>query len=190
MITIVSMIMCFGVSVDAFIVSLGKGMVLKKVSHREMIVVGIWFGLFHMLMPLIGWMAGESVSEHIGKFNRWVMFLALLALGIVFIKEALSDGEHESITKDLSCRTMLPLSLATSLDAFAAGLYFSVGTIDIIEGLVCIGLITGFMSAVGVYIGCRVGNKFGKPAGVLGGLLLIGIGTASLLEEYGILQVV
>ena len=192
MVTVVSVLMCFGIAMDAFVVSLGKGMALKDATVRSMLTVGIWFGAFHMLMPTMGWLAGESAGELIDKFDHWVMFLVMLILGVMFIKDGLFEDEDSAnrLTKDLSYVTMLPLAIATSIDAFAVGIYFSASTIDIIEGLVGIGLVTAGMSALGVYLGSKVGTMFGRPASVLGGIILIGIGIITVLDHYDIVHIV
>ena len=192
MISLVSIMMCFGVAMDAFVVSLGKGLALKKITLRAMLTVGIWFGAFHMLMPTIGWFAGESVGEFIDKFDHWVMFIVMLVLGVMFIKDGLLEEEDESneLTKDLSYVTMLPLAVATSIDAFAVGIYYSASTIDIIEGIIGLGIVTMGMSALGVYLGGRVGTVFGRPASVLGGIILIAIGIIAVLDHYGIVHII
>ena len=126
MITWATLLMCVAISADAFVVSLGKGLALKKIDKRAVLTVSIWFGAFHAIMPLIGWLAGTTFHEFIDIYDNWVMFLVMLILGIMFIREGLQDDEDNGkLSKDPTVRTMFPLAIATSLDALAAGVFFS-----------------------------------------------------------------
>ncbi len=126
MITWATLLMCVAISADAFVVSLGKGLALKNIDKRAVLTVSIWFGAFHAIMPLIGWLAGTTFHEFIDIYDNWVMFLVMLILGIMFIREGLQDDEDNGkLSKDLTVRTISPLAIATSLDALAAGVFFS-----------------------------------------------------------------
>lgn len=187
MITWATLLMCVAISADAFVVSLGKGLALKKIDKRAVLTVSIWFGAFHAFMPLIGWLAGTTFHEFIDKYDNWVMFLVMLILGIMFIREGLQDDEDDGkLSKDLTVRTMFPLAIATSLDALAAGVFISASATDVIEGIIALGVIAGCVSAAGLFLGGKFGIRYGKAATIAGGCLLLFIGILALLEEFGI----
>ena len=179
--------MCVAISADAFVVSLGKGLALKQIDKRAVLTVSIWFGAFHAIMPLIGWLAGTTFHEFIDIYDNWVMFLVMLILGIMFIREGLQDDEDDGkLSKDLTVRTMFPLAIATSLDALAAGVFISASATDVIEGIIALGVIAGCVSAAGLFLGGKFGIRYRKAATIAGGCLLLFIGILALLEEFGI----
>lgn len=174
-------------SMDAFAVSVCKGLSIKKIKPRHAVITGLYFGGFQALMPLIGYYLGVSFRNLIESFDHWIAFFLLLILGINMIREATSD-EEENITDCFSPRSMIPLSVATSIDALAVGVTFAFLEVKIISAVSIIGITTFAISALGVVIGKFVGGKFKSSAEVLGGIILILIGVKILLEHLGFIN--
>ena len=175
-----------GLAMDAFAVSLCKGLALRKASFRDMLVAGLWFGGFQALMPIAGYCLGAAFYDLISAYDHWVAFLLLFAIGANMVREGLS-GEEEEVDADMGARTMLLLAVATSIDALAVGISLAMGEDGILAPAAAIGLITLAMSMAGVKIGSLFGDRLGKKAEVLGGLILVAIGTKVLLEGLGII---
>ncbi len=180
-----------GLSMDAFAVSICKGLALGKIRFRHMVLVGLWFGLFQALMPLVGWFLGSRFETLIHRAAPWIAFLLLAFIGGNMIRESFSK-EEEALDADLSPRTMLGLAVATSIDALATGVAFAAmeasgaavsGPSGILPAVCSIGAVTFLFSAVGVRVGSVFGNRYGKRAERIGGLVLIGIGLKILLEH-------
>lgn len=187
-----------GLSMDAFAVSVCKGLSAGKVRLRHALIAGVWFGGFQALMPLVGFLLANSFYQVIEVFDHWIAFVLLLIIGGNMIKEALSSGEEET-SDDLSCRAMVLLAIATSIDALAAGIsLLAVVELPLItaEGInwssvwvavSLIGVITFGLSALGVKLGNRFGARYEKKAELLGGVILVVLGTKILLEHLGVL---
>lgn len=179
-------ILAIGVSMDAFAVSICKGLSMKKTNVKAMATCGIWFGGFQALMPLIGFILGSLFASAIQAIDHWVAFALLAFIGISMIKDAY--GEEEECDADFSFKTMFTMALATSIDALAIGISLAmVGNVNIILAVILIGITTGILSAIGVKIGGIFGNKFEKKAQIAGGIILIILGIKILLEHLGIL---
>lgn len=174
-----------GLSMDAFAVSVCKGLAVRRADLKTSLVCGAWFGLFQALMPLIGYFLGRVFADAIQAVDHWVAFGLLVLVGGNMIKEALS-GEEESSTPDLSVKAMLPLAVATSIDALAVGISLAMTEAPIWTSITVIGITTFVLSAVGVAIGGIFGNKFQKKAEIFGGVVLIVLGCKILLESLGI----
>ena len=188
------LILAVGVSMDAFAVSICKGLAMKKAGLKEGLTCGIWFGGFQALMPLIGYFLGTLFAEAIEAIDHWVAFVLLGIIGINMLKEAFSKGACEDCgDADLSAKTMFVMAVATSIDALAVGISLAmaglpVGGIDgIFAAVLLIGLCTCGFCTVGVKIGNIFGSRFEKKAQLAGGLILILLGTRILLEHLGIL---
>ena len=180
-------ILAIGVSMDAFAVSICKGLSMKKTNIKAMATCGIWFGSFQALMPLIGFLLGSLFASAIQAIDHWVAFTLLAFIGISMIKDAFGD-EEEDCDADFSFKTMFTMALATSIDALAIGISLAmVGNVNIILAITLIGITTGIISAIGVKIGGIFGNKFEKKAQIAGGIILIILGIKILLEHLGIL---
>ena len=183
------LLLAVGLSMDAFAVSVCKGLSMKKASLRACATCGIWFGGFQALMPLIGYLLGSLFAGIIKDFDHWVAFGLLAIIGINMLKEAFSkDCDCEDCNADLSFKTMFVMAVATSIDALAAGI--SLACDDKMSAwfaIPLIGVITFGMSAVGVKIGNVFGNRFEKKAQVAGGVILILLGCKILLEHLEIL---
>lgn len=178
---------------DAFAVAICKGLSMKKVSFKEMAIVGLWFGGFQALMPLIGYLLGEAFEKYIEQIDHWVAFVLLVLIGALMIKESFEkeekkEEEKESPSSPLAFKTMLTMAIATSIDALAVGISFGIlPDVNITVAVSSIGIITFILSAVGVKIGNVFGAKYKSKAEFAGGLILVLLGIKILLEHLGAL---
>lgn len=175
-----------GLSMDAFAVSICKGLAMKKISFKNACIVGLWFGGFQGLMPAIGYLLGSQFEQYITSIDHWIAFVLLSIIGGTMIKEALSKDEDEE-NASLDIKTMFLLAVATSIDALAIGVTFAFLKVNIIPAVSFIGVITFTLSAIGVKIGNVFGSKYKSKAEIAGGIILIGMGIKILLEHLGIL---
>ena len=185
------LLLALGVSMDAFAVSICKGLAMKKATLREGMICGLWFGGFQALMPLIGFFLGTLFAEAIQAIDHLVAFVLLGIIGVNMLKEAFG-GEEECCecegNADLSARTMFVMAVATSIDALAVGISLAMaGNVNIFAAVLLIGVFTCAMSAIGVKVGNVFGSKFEKKAQFAGGAILILLGLKILLEHLGIL---
>ncbi len=175
--------LAIGLSMDAFAVSVCKGLAVKKITLGKSALVGLWFGGFQAFMPVIGYLVGYRFQESITVLDHWIAFLLLLFIGGGMIKEALSK-EEEAISASFSFKEMFLLSVATSIDALAVGVTFAfLPDIPIIPAVSFIGIITFLFSAFGMKIGNVFGIKYKSKAELAGGILLILIGLKILIEH-------
>ncbi len=186
------LLLALGVSMDAFAVSICKGLAMKKATLKAGLTCGIWFGGFQALMPLIGFFLGTLFAEAIQAVDHWVAFVLLAYIGFNMLKEALSKGEAceccGEYDADLSVKTMFVMAVATSIDALAVGISLAMaGDVNIVTAVLLIGTFTCAMSAMGVKIGNVFGSRFEKKAQFAGGAILVLLGTKILLEHLGIL---
>ena len=177
-----------GLAMDAFGVSIGKGLSMPVGENGRKVTLAFLFGLFQLLMPVMGWLIGRQFIDVISEWDPWIIFVLLGYLGIAMIREGLSDETDEDDDKQfLGAWEMMMLSVATSLDAMAVGLTFAFMPINVWEASTMIGIITFGISLVGVYLGKFMGQFVGKYADILGGGVLILIGTKILLQHLGII---
>lgn len=169
------------VSMDAFSAAICKGLSVKRVKLMHMLIVGLYFGIFQGVMPVLGFLAGTSFSGLIQKWDHWIAFILLGILGLQMIKEAVES--EECPVGDFTYRTMVPLAIATSIDALAVGVTFAFLQVNILQAALIIGSFTFLMSALGVRLGNEFGQKFQKPAQISGGVILIVIGAKILIEH-------
>lgn len=174
-----------GLAMDAFAVSVCKGLSLKKLSIKKALIVGIYFGLFQGGMPVIGYFLGSTFESLITQIDHWIAFILLLFIGGNMIKESLSK-ECEDSNDKVDFRTMLPLAIATSIDALAIGITFAFLKVNILVAVLIIGIITFVLSFIGVIVGKKVGCKYKNKAEFIGGIILILMGIKILLEHLGI----
>lgn len=173
-----------GLSMDAFAVSVCKGLALPKVKLRHMVLVGLWFGGFQALMPAIGYFLGAQFSSYISNFDHWIAFILLGIIGGSMIKEALEkDDAEECPDAGLGVKTMFLMAVATSIDALAVGVTLAFLKVDVVSSVLFIGVVTFVISAVGVRIGNIFGTKYKSKAELLGGIILIILGIKILLEH-------
>lgn len=179
-------IIAVGLSMDAFAVSICKGLSVQKVRLRHAVCAGLWFGGFQALMPLTGWLLGVQFQTAIERFDHWIAFILLVILGLNMIREA-RGGEEECCNCSFAWKAMLPMAVATSIDALAVGVTFAFLRVDIVPAVAFIGVITFLLSAIGVRLGSVFGEKYQSAAQILGGVILILMGLKILSEHLGIL---
>ncbi|MBQ2838033.1 MAG: manganese efflux pump [Muribaculaceae bacterium] len=183
------LIIAIGLSMDAFAVSIGKGLSLKKIKLSHALKVGLWFGGFQALMPLIGYMLGSTFAEIVSTFDHWVAFVLLSLIGGNMIKESLendSDNDCDCNKKDkngFGLTTMFTLAVATSIDALAIGVTFAFFKVAIFPAIITIGITTLIFSVAGLKIGNIFGCKYKSHAELFGGVILILIGLKILIEH-------
>lgn len=177
-------LIAISLSMDAFTVSICKGLSVRKVSFRHALTCGVWFGGFQALMPALGYFLGDRFSFLLTRFGPWIAFILLAIIGANMFKE--SFGEEESLNDDYSPKAMLPLAVATSIDAFAVGVSFAAMQVEIVSAVLLIGCITCVLSGLGVKVGAIFGDKYRAPAERVGGIVLILIGLKTLLSGLGI----
>lgn len=176
-------------SMDAFTVSICKGLAMSKDNKRKQIIISLYFGLFQIMMPIIGFLFASIFHDSIQKMDHWISLILLGTIGSMMIIDAFSKGERQE-TDQINILTMLPLSIATSIDALAVGVTFSFLNVSIIKASIIIGLITTFLSYQGVRIGFLFGKKKEKESKILGGVILILLGLKILMEHTGIINVI
>lgn len=177
-----------GLAMDAFGVSIGKGLTMPVGENGRKVTLAFLFGLFQFLMPVIGWLIGRQFIDVISEWDHWIIFGLLGYLGVAMIREGLSDDDDEDDDKQfLGAWEMFMLSVATSLDAMVVGLTFAFLPINVWEASTMIGVITFGISLIGIYLGKFMGQFVGKYADILGGGVLILIGTKILLQHLGII---
>ncbi|NCB52662.1 MAG: manganese efflux pump [Clostridia bacterium] len=180
-------VLAVGLSMDAFAVAVCKGLCLRKLNLKSAIAVGLWFGGFQSLMPLIGYFLGVQFKGYIVSVDHWIAFVLLGVIGASMIKNALSEDSGTGSGDSLAFRVMLVLAIATSIDALAVGVTFAFLDVAIIPAVSFIGVITFTLSAVGVKIGNVFGTKYKAKAEFAGGAILILLGAKILLEHLGVL---
>lgn len=185
-------LLAVGLSMDAFAVSICKGLAMKKADGKGMAICGVWFGGFQGLMPFIGYMLGTMFATAIEAIDHWVAFGLLGLIGFNMLKEAFGkeeecDCQSES-DADLSVKTMFVMAVATSIDALAVGISLAMaGNVNILAAVILIAVTTFTFSAVGVKIGSIFGSKFEKKAQLAGGIILIFLGIKILCEHLGVI---
>lgn len=181
-----------GLSMDAFAVSVCKGLSVSKVRIKHMLAVGLWFGGFQALMPTVGYFVGAQFEQYIEKFDHWIAFGLLFLIGANMVRESLSkDDEKDDKNSSFSFLTMLVMAVATSIDALAIGVSFA--CLDVTSGemlsyAAIIGIITCFLSVIGLAVGNFFGAKYKSKAEFAGGVILILIGVKILLEHLGVIN--
>lgn len=183
--------MAIALAMDAFAVAICKGLTVKKIKPRHLVITGLYFGGFQALMPLIGYFLGVNFRQYIETVDHWIAFALLGIIGANMVREAFSKDEEQH-TDDFSFKSMLPLAVATSIDALAVGVTLAflkdISKSSVYLTIAFIGIITFVLSAVGVLLGKTVGCKFKSKAELLGGVILILMGLKILLEHLGIIS--
>ena len=174
-----------GLSMDAFAVSICKGLSVRRVSARHALLCGVWFGGFQALMPLIGYYLGSFFAEMITKYDHWIAFILLLFIGGKMVKE--SFGDEENVDSSMDVKSMFILAVATSIDALAVGVTFAFLKVSIVPAVTFIGAVTFVCSALGVKIGSLFGMRYKAKAELFGGVILVAIGVKILLEGTGVM---
>ena len=176
-----------GLSMDAFAVSVCKGLAMPKCTFKKAAIVGLWFGGFQALMPLLGWLLGSQFANKISAIDHWIAFVLLSYIGGKMIAEAIKEKnevvEIDQMDPPLDIKEMFILAIATSIDALAVGITFSFLEVNILEAITIIGVVTAIISAIGVFVGNIFGNKYKTKAEMAGGLILVLLGFKILAEH-------
>ncbi len=181
-------LLSIGLGMDAFAVSVCKGISMKKMNWKKASLIGLYFGGFQAVMPILGYFFGTSFESFITNIDHWIAFILLVIIGAKMIQEAFQkDKDEEEYNEDISVKTMLILSIATSIDALAVGITFAFLKVDLVLAVSLIGIITFILSVLGTKIGNRFGDKYKSKAELIGGIILILIGLKILLEHLGII---
>lgn len=181
------LLLAIGLSMDSFAVSVCKGLSLKNTSWRSYLAVGIWFGGFQALMPVVGYYLIFHFKNYVTAIDHWIAFALLAIIGINMIREALS-GKEESADASLDFRTMLLLAIATSIDALAVGISFGCLDVNLLSAVTTIGLTTFALSCAGLKIGSLFGLRYKSKAEIVGGVILLLLGVKILLEHLEIIS--
>ena len=180
-----------GLSMDAFAVSVCKGLGMHRVNYAHALVIALFFGVFQGLMPVIGWLVGSAFAVYVTAVDHWIAFALLALVGGKMLWDAFHDEDaeedDETSTQKLDLRELFMLAIATSIDALAVGISFAFLQVDIIPAVSFIGTVTFFLSVVGVKIGNVFGAKYKSGAELVGGLILVAMGVKILLEHLGVL---
>jgi len=174
-----------GLSMDAFAIAVCKGLSVEKVRKKHLVITGLWFGGAQAIMPLLGYLLGTGFQSFIESIDHWIAFALLAIIGINMIRE--SREETKQMDASFTAKVMFPLAIADSIDALAAGVTFAFLEVKIIPAVLLIGVFTFVMSAVGVMLGNRFGEKYKSKAELAGGIILIAMGLSILLEGIGVL---
>lgn len=180
-------LLSIGLGMDAFAVAICKGITMKKMNWKKAFIIGLYFGGFQALMPILGYFLGTTFENVIINLDHWVAFILLGIIGGNMIKESFSK-ECDNFDDDVSFKTMILLAIATSIDALAIGITFAFLKVDLIFAISIIGIITFILSIIGTKIGNKFGDKYEKKAELIGGIILILLGTKILLEHIGVLK--
>ncbi len=175
-----------GLAMDAFAVSICKGLAMKKMNWKNAIIIALYFGMFQAVMPIIGYFLGTTFESLVTTFDHWIAFILLLLIGGSMIKESF-DNEDEKKNDKIDFKTMTALALATSIDALAIGITFAFLDVNVTLAVSIIGIITFIISVCGVKIGNKFGDKYQNKAELMGGIILVLLGIKILLEHLGII---
>lgn len=177
-------ILAVGLSMDAFAVSICKGLATPKIKCKHMILAGLWFGGFQALMPTIGYFLGSTFASTIKTYDHWVAFVLLSFIGGNMLKEAFSSGDDDGeVSNSFAVKTMFIMAIATSIDALAVGVTFAFLEVNVLIAAAFIGVTTFAFSFAGVKIGNIFGAKYEKKAEIIGGLILIALGIKIIVEH-------
>ena len=186
------LLLAIGLSMDAFAVSVCKGLAMKKIDFKIAVTCGVWFGVFQALMPVIGYLLGKSFTSRMTTYTPWVAFILLFIIGANMIRESMEKKTDEIPNDRLDAKTMFVLAVATSVDALAVGVTFACVKVNLVHALgpvgnvimatVLIGIVTFFLSGFGVKIGHKFGSKYDRKAEFVGGIILICLGFKMLLQ--------
>lgn len=177
------LIIAIGLSMDAFAVSICKGLSVRRVRPRNAVSAALWFGGFQALMPVLGFYLGVSFADIVSSVDHWIAFILLGIIGGHMLKESFESDAECQVDPDFSFKTMLAMAVATSIDALAVGVSFAFLKVNIWIAVLLIGLTTGALSAAGIYLGNIFGSRYKSKAEFAGGFILIVMGLKILLEH-------
>ena len=179
------LLLSVGLAMDAFAVSVCKGLNMKRINYRHGFIIALFFGIFQAGMPVIGWLLGVQFQQYINEFDHWIAFVLLGFIGGKMIYEAVKGDDDEGASSDgsLDIKELFVLSVATSIDALAVGVTFAFLDVNIWLSVSCIGIITLLLSFIGIIIGNNFGAKYKSRAELAGGIILVLIGVKILVEH-------
>jgi putative Mn2+ efflux pump MntP len=180
-------ILAVGLSMDAFAVSICKGLAMRRMNWKKTCIIGLWFGGFQALMPTVGYILGVQFQDKITKIDHWIAFLLLVFIGVNMLREAGGEPEEE-VDASVDVKTMFLLAVATSIDALAVGITFAFLQVKLLYAVTFIGITTFLFAVVGVKVGVVFGTRYKAKAEFAGGLVLILLGCKILLEHLGFLS--
>ncbi|KFI45979.1 Putative Mn2+ efflux pump MntP [Bifidobacterium bohemicum] len=180
------LLIAISLSMDAFAVSISKGLAVRHVRALDVVMSALWMGGFQALFPLIGYFFASLFGQYFNAFGHWIVFALLAIIGGNMIREAFGDNENDD-AGSFDWRHMAPLAVACSIDAFAIGVSFQFMTVNIWMAVAAIGVVCAAFTIAGLYLGHLIGKRFQKPAEILGGIILILLGVKAVLNHYRIL---
>ncbi len=182
------LLISISLAMDAFAVSLCKGLAMPKLNLKHALIISAFFGVFQAVMPLIGWLISNSFKSYIENFDHWIAFGLLLLLGVKMIIDAVKQQDEEGLEYKLDFKELTLLSISTSIDALAVGITLAFLGSSLWGTVVCIGVVTFVLCFVGVIIGNKIGTNFRKTSTIIGGVVLILIGLKILLQNLGVIN--
>ncbi len=177
------LLIAVGLSMDAFAVAVAKGLSNRQRIGQTALICGLWFGAFQAIMPAVGFLLGSRFADHIAKFDHWIAFVLLAAIGVNMIRECRGEEDEGTKSGDLGARTMFLLAVATAIDALAVGVTFAFLQLKLVQSVLLIGCTTFVISAAGALLGVLVGKKLNRYAKAAGGVILIVIGLRILISH-------
>ena len=181
-------VLSLGLGMDAFAVSICKGLSMKKMNWKKALIIGLYFGGFQAIMPVLGYSLSKGFENFVTSIDHWIAFILLSIIGGKMVKEAFSQENSENCNEDVGFKTMIVLAIATSIDALAVGITFAFLNVNLILAIALIGSITFFLSVIGTKVGNVFGDRYENKAELLGGVILIFLGIKILLEHLNIIN--
>jgi len=178
-------LIAIGLNFDSLAVSISAGLVVKHIQFKQAAKIALVFAFFQSLLPFIGWFIGSQIKDLIKDYDHWLAFTLLFLIGARMIHEGIKKEEDKKPFNPLKLMVMIGMAIATSIDALVVGVSFAFIDINIILSIAIIGALTFIVSMLGILLGKKAGNLFGKKMEIIGGLILIGIGTKILFEHLG-----
>lgn len=181
-------VLSLGLGMDAFAVSICKGLSMKKMNWKKALIIGLYFGGFQAIMPVLGYSLSKGFENFVTSIDHWIAFILLSIIGGKMVKDAFSPENSENCNEDVGVKTMIVLAIATSIDALAVGITFAFLNVNLILAIALIGSITFFLSVIGTKVGNVFGDRYENKAELLGGVILIFLGIKILLEHLNIIN--
>lgn len=181
-------VLSLGLGMDAFAVSICKGLSMKKMNWKKALIIGLYFGGFQAIMPVLGYSLSKGFENFVTSIDHWIAFILLSIIGGKMVKDAFSPENSENCNEDVGVKTMIVLAIATSIDALAVGITFAFLNVNLILAIALIGSITFFLSMIGTKVGNVFGDRYENKAELLGGVILIFLGIKILLEHLNIIN--
>lgn len=181
-------VLSLGLGMDALAVSICKGLSMKKMNWKKALIIGLYFGGFQAIMPVLGYSLSKGFENFVTSIDHWIAFILLSIIGGKMVKDAFSPENSENCNEDVGFKTMIVLAIATSIDALAVGITFAFLNVNLILAIALIGSITFFLSMIGTKVGNVFGDRYENKAELLGGVILIFLGIKILLEHLNIIN--